>query len=312
MADEQTVLDTEEVAPATPDTKDVDVREGDDAPEDDDRDLDLAALLDDDEPEGDEPEAVEIDFGGNKLSLPRSVEGLTQEDYDALVGKTGDFAKNVWSETTKRSEAVAAQAKEVQSREQAIGRIQALEGEALQKYATGLQLQQQLTQLQQIDLDRLIDEDPEQASRVQLQIAKAERAYNQAIADINRAEADSREAQEKELSRRIEAGRAAVLKDIPRLDERALVAYAVEQGYPREIAEKWPLDPVAAKFAHKAMLFDKLQAKARKQQRASRTEPAPIRQVARRGSRPASSTPQDRDSTEAWMRKRNQQLGKTV
>ena len=125
--------------------------------------------------------------------------------------------------------------------------------------------------------------------------------------ELSQMEADLAETQETERSRRREEGKVQAEKLVKGFSEHvpAVIDYVVEHGIPKDVAERdWPLNPQTAVWAYKAMMFDRMQAKAKAKPEAKPA--APVKPLKGKGnSRPGHP---DAMSTDQWMKERERQL----
>jgi len=260
--------------------------------------------------EGDEEEVeeeIELNFGGDKLRVPKSA---IPED---VVAKITDFSRNLESGYTKKFQTLAEQRESVAAREQAVERLATLDGEALDKFSRGNALKQEIAQLQNVNTQALWQSNPDQARRISDTIAKKQAEFNAVVNEVSRLEGERSKAQEAELARREEEGRREVEKRIPGFAEKhapELVKYAISQGIPEAEAGKWTRNPIVTEMAWKAMQYDA--AKTRTAQ-AVKPKPAgatPIRPSKGKGGKPKLDLVQDADkmSADEWARRRNLQL----
>jgi len=154
--------------------------------------------------EGDEEEVeeeIELNFGGDKLRVPKSA---IPED---VVAKITDFSRNLESGYTKKFQTLAEQRESVAAREQAVERLATLDGEALDKFSRGNALKQEIAQLQNVNTQALWQSNPDQARRISDTIAKKQAEFNAVVNEVSRLEGERSKAQEAELARREEEGR---------------------------------------------------------------------------------------------------------
>lgn len=255
--------------------------------------------------EAEEVDEFEFDFGGNKFRVAK--DAIPEE----LAGKIDEFTKGTWSDYTRKSQAVAEQAKSIQAREETVAKMESLNGEALQVYSHGLQLRGELEQLSQIDLQSLWQSDPDRARQISDSIAAKQAEFQRTVAEVANKESELSASQQAELARREEEGRQIVERRIKGFSEKApeVVDYVVSTyGMDKSEADKWPLNPITAEMAYKAMMFDRMQAQARKKPGA-KPAAAPVAPMKGKGAAKATTDP-DKMSTEQWMRWREQQLAK--
>lgn len=208
------------------------------------------------EPEGEseEIEEIELNFGGDKLRVPKSA--IPQE----VAEKISEFSKNLEAGVTKKFQEVAETRKSLEAREKAVEKLFSLNGEALQSYSKGLAIRSELEQLSQVDLNAMWQSDPDQARRISDTISRKQAEFQSVVAQVAQKETELTQAQQAELARRADEGRQLIEKRVKGFKESEVVDYVVKTyGMTREQAETWPLNPMTAEMAHKAMLYDRMQ-----------------------------------------------------
>lgn len=265
----------------------------DEADAEDDEDVD---------PEG-EDEEIEFDFGGNKMRVRKG------EIPDELAERVSQFTKDTWADYTRKSQDAAEKAKSLEARETALDGLSRLNDDVLNEYSNGLRLRNELAQLEQVDVNALWQSDPDRARRVSDTI-QAKRAELQSVAQaVGQKEQELTQAQETEISRRREEGKATIEKRVKGFTQNvpAVVQYVSDTyGIDKTTLERdWPLNPATAEMAYKAMKFDEMQARAKR----PKPKPAtPIKAPKGKGG-PATKDP-DKMSPEEWLKWRNKQLSR--
>lgn len=253
-----------------------------------------------------EAEEIEFDFGGNKLRVPKNQ--LPEE----LAGKVQEFAKNIWGDYTRKSQENAESKKSLEARERAIEKLTSLNGEALQTYSRGLAVREELAQLAQIDLNKLWQSNPDDARRVSDRISQKQAEFNSIVQQVNQKEQELSTAQQAETARRAEEGKQLVERRIKGFSEKDLTEYAVKSGIPQEDAGKWALNPVVTEAFWKAMLYDRMQANAKKP--APKVQAEPVKPMKAKGAATSGSLDLVKDadklSADEWARRRNEQVRK--
>jgi len=253
-----------------------------------------------------EPEVDIFDFGGNKMELPK---GSVPEE---LRAKIEEFSKGTWSDYTRKSQAIAEQAKALEARESAVEKIVSLNGDALQTYSQGLQIKAELEQLSRIDMNAMWQSDPDQARRVSDRLAQKQAEFQSVVSKVSNYEQQLSQAQQAELARRKDEGKAVIERTVKGFVADHLPAvldYAAESlGISREEAERdWALSPKVTLWAHKAMLYDRMQAKTKapapKQQTA-----APVTPIKGKGGKAAKDP--DKMTPDEWLKWRNAQIAR--
>lgn len=248
-----------------------------------------------------EPELHEFQFGNSTFSVPK--DQLPEE----LAEQIDRFAKGTWADYTRKSQGVAEREKAAELREQNVERLHGLQGDALTAFANGLHLQQEIARYEQQDMTRLWQEDPDRARAISDHVSGLRAQLQQSISETQRHEAEFQRVQSEEVARRTEEGRRAVEQKIKGFEPDKVMDYVMtEHGFTKDQAAQWPLNPAFAEMAHKAMLFDEMQKKARAQPK--KPPPAPVKPATRGSGRHQSNQPSDNDSTEDWVAKRQRQI----
>jgi len=200
-----------------------------------------------DEGEGDEPETVEFDWSGNKKTYPKDATVADiAEDFQA-------YAKSIEADYTRKSQANAETAKAVAARAEAVDKMTTINGEALQTYSKGLQIRQEIEQLASVDVNALWQSDPDQARRVSDALAAKQAEFQNTLAAVGQYETALDEAQQGELVRRADEGKAILDRRIKNFStEKApeVVAYVVKElGMNKADADRWAVNPDLTQMA---------------------------------------------------------------
>lgn len=236
--------------------------------------------------EDEEPEAVaefdEIDFGGDKFNVPKGA--LPDELKDRITG--------AWKNYSEKSSAIAEQSKQLEMRQRVVEKLESLNDEALGHFARGKALQSDIARLNDALTDELWQSDPTGATRISAEITRKTNELNATVQQVNAAEMAIVQAKEQEKARMVEqektamkAGKAEMDKRIPGFSTKhakEVVDYAVSKGMPKEMAERWPLDPFATETIYYAMKYQKALAKSKGKQK-SGVEPAKVPTSSRKG-----------------------------
>ncbi len=241
-------------------TEALEVDEGDAASEEGDGD-DADPEGDDEGEDGDEVEEIELNFGGEKLRVPK---GAIPEE---VAAKVSEMAHNLEAGYTKKFQDVAERGKSLEAREAAIQRAQELQGDALTKFSDGLHLQNEIARLEQVDINALRQSDPDQARWVSDDLATKRAELQNTIAEINKAEAASMEAQRAEMARRVEEGKELIERKAPGFSKvlPEVIQFAVDElGVDKVQAEaEWALNPPMALAVLDAMKYRQMKAQAK-------------------------------------------------
>jgi len=250
----------------------------------------------DDEAEGEskdkeeaEEEFIEYNFGGNKLVVKKG-------DYpEEAASKMQEFSNNIWSDYTRGKQEVAEQAKAIATDREAVAKIMSLNGDVLQTYSQGLQLRQEIEQLSKVDMQAEWQSDPDRARQLSDLLSSKQAEFQNIVATVNQNELALDAAQQSEIVRRNEEGKAVLDKRIKNFStEKApeVVKYAVDAyGMSQEDADQWAANPVVTEMAYKAMLYDRMQA-APKKAKVTPVQAAPVKAMKAAGrSSPATMDP---------------------
>ena len=280
------------------------------APEADDETEDTETGGDDADPDPDaeeeaEPELVTFEFGGEHFDVPKGT------PVDEAHEQIQERLKGAWRAHMERSESLAQDRKEVETQKAAFDKLTSMQGETLETYARGVQLQREIGELQAL---RQQETDPDEAGRIANAILHRTSELNGTIAALNQHEAALSQAQTDENSRQREVTRERVFKANPgfQKSEAEVVEYAVKNyGVPQAQAENWHTNPVAADAMYKAMLWDRSQAAAAKaaKPKPKAAEPVKAKAKAKVGKPKLDlNTDAEKMSAAEWARRRNLQL----
>lgn len=305
MDDGEAEVAVEEVEEVADETTDEVEAEADDSLEEEASDD-----SEDQEEDSEEEEFYEFDFGGNKKQFAKG--NMPPE----LAEELQTFGKNLESAHTKRSQEVAEHKKSLEAREQAVQKLQGMHGDTLQEYSKGLQLRQDIAELEKVDIQTLWQTNPDDARKISDAISQKTAEFNQTVNRVSQLEHAQAQHGQQEMARRANEGVMHVEKRIPGFaKEKAseVINYVGETyGIPKQEAEAWPLNPAGAEMAYKAMLYDRMQKKANpKTVKKKVTQLKPVKSTkGGKGGTGKSSVPSDKDSVDAWVRKREAQIRK--
>lgn len=213
------------------------------------------------EQEEQEPEEVEFDLGGGQK---------VRFKPDATAKEVAEHAQKAFKEVegnyTRKFQDVADKAKSLEAREKVVEKLSGLNDETLNTYARGLAVRQELEQLAKVDIRALWQSNPDQARQVSDTISAKQAELNGIVNRVSQLEGELSKAQQAEAGRRLEEGKAIVTKHIPDFEAKVLPQlsdYMVQHGLPKEEVANWPMNPLFTRIAHKAMLYDQMQAKAK-------------------------------------------------
>ena len=306
MAEEATVPEGEVEEVETEEAEEVEAEEveADEADEVDESDDES-----EDESEEEDEEEIEVDefnFGGNKVEIPK---GAVPEELKEAIQK---FSDGTWSDYTKGKQDLSERSKSLEARESAVEKMEALQGESLEKYSNGLRLKAEIEQLSSVNLNELWQSDPDQARRISDTLSAKQAEFQSVVNQVAETEQALTKAQEDEISRRKEEGRQLIERRIKGFNEKEVVDYAIKAGINENDAGNWSLNPIFTEMAHKAMLYDRAQAGVSK----PKPKPAqakPVKAIKPKGKATAAKDiikDAEKMSSDEWLRRRNAQIEK--
>lgn len=306
MSDESTDLESEVVETPT-EAEEVEVETTEPEP------TDMESEDTEDTEEESEPEEIEFDLGGGqrvKFNPNATAKEIFEQAQKAF--------KDVEGNLTRKHQEVAETRKSLEASKQAVEKLQALNGETLDMYSRGLRVREDIEQLSKIDVGALWQSDPDQARRVSDALSRKQAEFQQIVSSVSQKEVELSQAQKAEITRAKSEGEAAIERQIKGFKAEklpAVIDYAVNTlGLSKEAAENdWALNPAMTVAVHKAMLFDKMQAEAKKKAKPATAQAQPVEAPKPKGAGKASYDlvkDADKMSADEWARKRNQQLAK--
>lgn len=263
------------------------------------------------EDDEDEHEEIEFDFGGEKLRVPK---GTIPDD---LAERIDQFTKGTWSDYTRKSQDVAERAKSLEARESAVQKMESLHDDVLSTYLKGIAVRQEIERLSQADLNALWQSNPDQARRISDHLSQKRRELNAIANDLAQKEQGLYQAEQSELARRAGEGKQRLERRIKGFSEKLpeMVDYMVTNyGYDREgLAQKAFYNPAFSETAYKAMLYDRMQAKAKGKPSQKQPASQPVKPMKAAGkARRNYDLVRDADkfSSDEWARRRNAEIAK--
>lgn len=248
-------------------------------------------------------EVVEFDFGGNKKSWPKGT------PIGEIAAEIEAFTKGTWSDYTRKSQEVAAQKQAVEAEKAAVQALSKLSEEGLAVYSEGLQLSREIEQLRKVDLPALWQSNPDQARQVSDLISLKQAQYDRTLERATEIGSRRVQQEQEQTARQLDEGRRAVEKMVKGFKEDEVIDYAVKTyGMSLDAAKSWPLNPAGAAMAYKAMLWDRMQAKAVPTAKPAAPPATPVTAIKGR-SAPVAKDPNNMTDAE-WVQWRNSQLAK--
>ena len=207
--------------------------------------------------EPEEIEEIELSFGAKTFKVAK---GAIPDDVRAELE---DFTKNVQGDYTRKTQEVAEQRKEAETKRELFEKLSTLKGEALSAFTAGQRVASEIAQLEQIDLNAVWQSDPDQARRIGDALSMKRSEFQRHVNAVSAHETTMAAEEQRAIATLEEAGRADMRRSVKGFDENAereMIDYAVKNGISEQDAKRWPLNPKTAAMAWKAMQFDKLQA----------------------------------------------------
>ena len=277
--------------------------------EDSQEDLDESYEGDSDDESDDEVEEFrEYNFGGKEFKVPKdALDDETSEQFEA-------YGKGLQSDYTKKTQDIAEARKQIEAREQSAEKLLSLQGDTLDIYSKGLAIRQELADLNQIDLNSLWQSNPDQARQVSDTISQKQAEFNATVQQVSARENAMTQQRQIDMQTRSAQGEKTLNERIPGFTSKAneVVDYFCKTfgGSKKDAEASWRSDPVTSELAYKAMLYDKMKANVKKGSKVQPTPATETRPVKGKGGRHKSNTPSDKDSSAAWLAKRNAQIRK--
>ena len=170
-----------------------------------------------------------------------------------------------------------------------------LNGEALQTYSVGLQLRNDIQQLQSVDLDTLWQSNPDQARIYSDSLAQKQAEFQNIVSLVDQQETALNEAKQSHSVRRGQEGRKALNEKIQDFETKVapkVVDYVMDSyGWDKATAEKWDQNPDMTDMARKAMLYDQSQAKMQSASKKTAPKAKPVASMKAKGKGATTSDP---------------------
>lgn len=197
----------------------------------------------------------EIEFDGKKLAIPK---GTPPE----LVESVKTMAADLKADYTRKTQEVAEQRKSIATRSEAIQQQESMLSANFSKAVEYKALQDQMAQFDAIDWQTLVDQDPTQATKLNLAYQGLQRKAGSMYRDLQQAEAQRQQHLSQHQQSLVEAGQRELTKRIPKWSgevAKGVSETAVSYGFSQEELSKI-LDPRIVHAMHDAMQWRKLQA----------------------------------------------------
>jgi hypothetical protein len=251
------------------------------------------------QPEEDE----EIEIGGKKVAMPKSI---------AAEIKSGTMRQ---SDYTQKTQAVADERRAVETEREQVRQQAAQHQQFLDDVADVRAIEKQLKQYQALDWNQLIEQDPVQAMQLQQQQRALEAERSAKVQGITQKQNEQALAEQQNAAKLIQEAEAYVRREVSTwTPERTaqINTFAEQQGVKMTPATARVLleNPALFKIMHKAELFDQLEKKqgAQRSKPAPAAPPAPVTRVG--ASRATAVKDPSKMSADEWMDHRNKQLRK--
>lgn len=230
-------------------------------------------------------EEEEIEIGGKKFAMPKSVAA----EIKAGTMRNADY--------TQKTQAVAAERKAFEAeREQVRQQSQ----QYIKELATVHSIDAQLEQYKQIDWSAASDQDPVAAQKLHFEYQALQNKRQEAVQAVTQKQEAHALAEQQTLAKQVQEADAYFRREIPGWsNERSarLQQFAVEQGLPADALTMAVVrQPALAKLLHKAELFDQMEKKQSKKPQAPAAPPAPVTRV---GAARAAAKPDPSKMTDA-------------
>ena len=255
-----------------------------------------AADADDGEPDDDGETETEIEHAGEKYRVPKALKSafLMQADY------------------TRKTQEIADKGRSLEERQNALQNHERLEKEHLARFGRLHALNEELARFGSVDWAAFRAKDPTRAQNLWQTVLQLKETRDQMLGQLQSEIQQKAFESQRDNAKRVEQGHAAVTRDIkdwnPELFGKVRDFGAREFGFdPGEIAAVY--DPRMIKVLHRAYLgsqaLQKLSASA---QAAAIETLRPLPTVTGNGR--TTRGPNDDQSVEEWMRRRNEQSRK--
>jgi hypothetical protein len=218
-----------------------------------------------------EPEMVEVDIDGYKVQVPK--DKAAKLESERLM--QSDYTKKTMAAAEQRKAAEAEIQRASQERHQYAQNLQRMQ----------VQLEASLQEHSQIDWQRLIDENPQEALRQQHLIRTRQAQLQQTYAEQHHIASIMQAEQAQRLHSHLSQQQDELLAKLPewkdeakaKADKQALFDYLVQQGYDAQAVSSVN-DAKAVVLARKAMLYDQIMSKANVAAKKVATLPSKVEQ----------------------------------
>lgn len=251
------------------------------------------------EPESDDEE---IDVEGEKYRVPKKLSAKLKE-YEQGSLRQDDY--------TRKTQAVAEERKEIESRVQQLAAREQFQQQHVQAVAKVMSIDEQLEKYQKLDWNGLMDADPVQAMKLDRQMRELQQQRTQIVSGIEQKQQQQTFEQQQATARQREESMTLLQREIKGFGTpevtKALMEVGQKSGYrPEELSNV--TDPRAIKLLHKAYLYDQLVAKQTSEAKPKPAEVKPITRVNPGGGAVRKSVTDPNISMDDFIKLRNEKL----
>lgn len=244
-------------------------------------------------------EDEEIEIGGRKLAMPKSVAA----EIKAGTMRNADY--------TQKTQAVAEERRQVEAAREQVRQQAEQSQQFIKEVAKVHALDDQLEQFRQVDWGTLIDQDPVGAQKLQMQYQTLQQQRQQAAEAVTQKQQQHALEEQRTLATQYQEAEAFAQREIPGWNQETaqkLNSYAASQGIKvdQNFAKLMIQQPALIKLIHQASMFGQLKEKQATKPQAPAAPPPPVQRV---GAARASAKPDPaKMPTADWMEQRNKQL----
>jgi len=271
------------------------------------------AEVGDQDPSGDQPKEAPTDEGGQPPQpITEETDEVEHEGRRYRVPKALKAAFMMNADYTRKTQEVAEQRRALDERHVALNQQALSHAEQLSDAGRILAYGEALATYEKTDWARMRQLNPQAAQDHWLQYMQLKEGRDRAAIELQQRMNQRAFDQQRVAAKQIEDSRVVLQRDIkdwsPELAGKLMEFGAREFGFtPHEV--QTVTDPRLIRLLHRAFIGDQAIKKAAASQKLASSDG--LKPVPRVGSRSAASSgPSDRQSTDAWMKARNQQLRK--
>lgn len=201
-----------------------------------------------------EAAADEVEFDGKKLVIPP---GTPPE----LVASVKSMAADLKADYTRKTQVVAEERKSISTRSEAIQQQETMLSANFSKAVEYKALQDRMAQFEQIDWEALVDQDPAQATKLNLAFQGLQRQAGSMYRELQQAEDQRQQALTQHQQSLVEQGQRELTKRIPKWSgdiAKGVSETALSYGFSQDELSKI-IDPRIVHAMHDAMQWQKLQ-----------------------------------------------------